>query len=138
MRVVIDTNTAVSGLLWHGSPRQVLDLARSGKIELFSSVILLAELKEVLLREKFLRRFIAIRKTPNDLVWRYANLVTIIQVTQLAPVILDDPDDDAVLACAIAAQAEIIVSGDKHLLNLEKYQNINIVSATACVTLFSK
>ncbi len=44
MNVVLDTNTVISGLLWHGAPRQVLDLARSGSISLFTSPELPAEL----------------------------------------------------------------------------------------------
>ena len=47
----------------------------------------------------------------------------------IEPVVLVDPDDDAVLACAIAAQAEIIVSGDSHLLGLRWYQDIAILTA---------
>ena len=43
--------------------------------------------------------------------------------------ILDDPDDDAVLACALAAQAEVIVSGDGHLLSLKNYEGIDILTA---------
>jgi len=52
MRVVADTNTIVSGLLWRGAPRQVLDAARDGMITLFTSAILLAELEDVLKRAK--------------------------------------------------------------------------------------
>jgi putative PIN family toxin of toxin-antitoxin system len=52
MRVVADTNIVVSGLLWRGGPRQILDAARDGVIELFTSGALLDELEEVLTREK--------------------------------------------------------------------------------------
>lgn len=53
MRAVADTNVVVSGLLWHGPPRQVLDAARNGVVSLFTSAELLAELEEVLSRESF-------------------------------------------------------------------------------------
>ncbi len=53
MRVTADTNTIVSGSLWHGNPRRVLDAAHDGLIELFTSKILLEELKDVLGRGKF-------------------------------------------------------------------------------------
>ena len=46
----------------------------------------------------------------------------------IAPTILADVDDDAVLACALAAQAEAIVSGDSHLLNLKEYRGIPILT----------
>ena len=47
--------------------------------------------------------------------------------------ILADPDDDAVLACAVAAHSEVIVSGDGHLLDLEQYQDIRIIRTAALV-----
>jgi putative PIN family toxin of toxin-antitoxin system len=53
MRVVADTNVVVSGLLWRGNPRRVLDAARDGIIELFTSIVLLEELEDVLSRERF-------------------------------------------------------------------------------------
>ena len=54
MRVVADTNVVLSGLLWHGLTRELLHAARQGTVELFTSGALLAELEEVLQREKFL------------------------------------------------------------------------------------
>ncbi len=56
MRVVADTNIVVSGLLWRGNPRRVLDAAREAAIELFTSAILLTELEDVLGRERFAKR----------------------------------------------------------------------------------
>src|SRR6266571_5322928 len=56
VHVVADTNTVVSGLLWYGPPRQVLDAARTGTITLSTSAPLLAELAEVLQRPKFAQR----------------------------------------------------------------------------------
>jgi len=53
MQVVADTNIVVSGLLWRGNPRQILDAARDGIIGLFTSAMLLEELEDVLSREKF-------------------------------------------------------------------------------------
>ncbi len=74
------------------------------------------------------------RVTPRDLVVDYAALGTIVEPADIDPVILDDPDDDAVLSCAIAAHAEVIVSGDSHLLNLKKYQNVHILTAAELLT----
>lgn len=74
MRVVADTNTVVSGLLWHGPPRELLDAARSGKIQLFTSSILLAELEDVLGRDKLANRLGLVGLTPAELVRGYAAL----------------------------------------------------------------
>ena len=129
MRVVADTNVIVSGLLWKGNPRRVLDAARNGSIDLFTSAVLLTELEDVLNREKFARRLESAGVPPHELVLGYAALSSVIQPADIEPVVLADPDDDAVLACAIAAQAEIVVSGDSHLLRLSQYRDIPILTA---------
>jgi predicted nucleic acid-binding protein len=51
-----------------------------------------------------------------------------VQPATIAPTVLADPDDDHVLACALAAKAELIVSGDRHLLHLHEYQGIPILN----------
>ncbi len=129
MRVVADTNIIVSGLLWRGSPRRILDTAREGDIKLFTTAVLLAELEDVLSREKFAGRLASAGVEPRDLVLGYAALVSVIEPAEIEPVILADPDDDAVIACAIAAHSEVIVSGDSHLLALKHYQDIRIMRA---------
>ena len=127
MRVVADTNVVISGLLCQGPSRQLLDAARQGKVELFTSGALLAELEEVLRREKFFNRLAAAQIQPRDLVAGYAALATVTQPAQIGPVVLRDPDDDAVIACAVAAGAAHIVSGDLDLLALKKHEQIEIL-----------
>lgn len=128
MNLVLDTNTVISGLLWKGAPRQVLDLARSGSISLFTCPELLAELEEVLGRKKFADRLRVAQVTVDELVYGYAALATTIRVGNIEPVIKDDPDDDIVLACAVSANAEVIASGDSHLLALKAYEGIRILT----------
>ena len=129
MRAVADTNVVVSGLMWRGNPRRVLDAARAGDIALFTTAVLLAELEDVLGREKFAGRLAAAGVAARDLVLGYAALASVIEPAEIGPVILTDPDDDAVLACAVAANSEVIISGDNDLLNLQQYQGIRIVTA---------
>jgi putative PIN family toxin of toxin-antitoxin system len=129
MRVVADTNIVVSGLLWRGNPRRILDAARAGDIQLFTTPVLLTELEDVLSREKFAARLASASVAPHDLVLGYAALASVIEPAEIEPVILADPDDDAVLACAVAAPGDVIVSGDSHLLDLKKYLDIRIVTA---------
>ena len=129
-RTVPDTNIVVSGLLWRGNPRRILDAARDGIIELCTSPVLLEELEDVLSREKFARRLVAANVTVRDLVSGFSALATVIEAEPIEPVILVDPDDDAVLACALSADAEIIVSGDSDLLDLKEHKGIRILTAT--------
>ena len=129
MRAVADTNVVVSGLLWQGLPRRVLDLARTGKLELFTSPALLVELEDVLGRQKFRRRLESAGVEPGELVLGYAALASVVLPTEKPAVIVEDPDDDEVLACALAARAEVIVSGDRHLRSLQSFRGIRIVTA---------
>ncbi|HEY5865652.1 MAG TPA: putative toxin-antitoxin system toxin component, PIN family [Candidatus Tectomicrobia bacterium] len=129
MHVVADTNTVVSGLLWYGPPRQVLNAARMGTLTLSTSASLLAELADVLHRPKFAQRLARANVTPPPLVFGYAALVRLVVPAPIGPVVEADPDDDGVLACAVAARAEVIVSGDSALLALESYEGILIITA---------
>jgi predicted nucleic acid-binding protein len=108
VRIVADTNTVVSGLLWGGAPQEILNAARTRRITLYSSTVLVAD---------------------------YASLAKLVVPAEIGPVVLADPDDDHVLACAIAAQAELIVTRDKHLRNLKTYQRIPIVNAARALEL---
>jgi predicted nucleic acid-binding protein len=78
MRLVLDTNTVVSGLLWSGPPRQVLDTARVGQVTLFTTLVLLAELDDVLSRSKFATRLHAAGVSAQALVVGYAALATLV------------------------------------------------------------
>jgi uncharacterized protein len=130
VRVVLDTNVVVSGFLWGGVPRQLLQAARENRLRLFTSTPLLLELTDILGRAKFARKVAAAQLSIDQLVERYALLATVVHPAAITPTILDDPDDDQVLACALAAKAEIIVSGDRHLRDLQEHQGIRIVTAT--------
>ena len=133
MRLVLDTNTALSGLLWSGTPGRLIDVAQAQRIELASSAALLAELQGVLSREKFAKQLARRGLTVADVFDGYAALVTIVTPAVIAPTITRDPADDQVLAAALAAQADLIVSGDAHLLDLKSFLGIEIVAAAAAV-----
>lgn len=79
MRVVADTSTVVSGLLWHGNPWQVLEAARGGILQLYTSAALLAEIAEVLQRPKFAQRLSAANVASHTLVMGYAAFAWLIE-----------------------------------------------------------
>ncbi len=133
MRLVLDTNSVLSGLLWGGVPWRLIDAAIDGRIELATSVALLAELEGVLAREKFSRRLARRGLVRRDLLDGYAALATIVRPAAIAPTITRDPSDDQVLAAAVAAEADLVVSGDAHLLDLVAFHGIGIVSAATAV-----
>jgi uncharacterized protein len=129
VRLVLDTNTALSALLWGGTPGRVIDAAAAGQVELASSAALLAELQGVLAREKFAAALAERGLTVSDLFEGYAAMVTLVAPATIAPTITRDPADDQVLAAAVAARADLIVSGDTHVLDLQRFQGIDIVPA---------
>jgi putative PIN family toxin of toxin-antitoxin system len=112
----------------------MLDAARNGQISLYTSAALLAELAEVLPRAKFAKRVAAARVSVERLVRRYARLARSITPAEINPIVLADTDDDAVIACALAAHVDLIVSGDKRLRNVKNYQGIPIVTAAEALT----
>lgn len=106
------------------------------QFELCSSTVLMAELLDVLSREKFATRLNQAGIVPLDIVRELRRLAYMCAPTDVPSVIANDPDDDHVLACAVAAQAVLIVSGDKHLHDLGgQYQGIRIVSAAEAIGL---
>ncbi len=129
MRVVADTNVVVSGLLWYGPSRRILDLARVGTLELFTSAELLGELRDVLGRQKFASRLARADVSVDTLVFGFGALARIIDTAPIEPVVLEDPDDDAVVACAVASKARYVVSGDHHLLDLGQFHNCMFLTA---------
>jgi len=133
VRLVLDTNAAVSGLLWHGNPGKLIDAAHAGSLILCASAPLLAELHGVLGREKFGKHLQARGLTTTQIFEGYAALTTVVVPAIIPPVITDDPDDDAVLACAVAARADLVVSGDPHLVKLLQYDGIPIVAPAEAV-----
>lgn len=133
VRLVLDTNTIVSALLWRGTPHELIAAARTRPVALFTSSVLLAELEDILTRRKLMRPVAASGLTPDQLMQRYLRLATVIHPTPIPPTVLTDPDDDHVLACALAAKADYIVSGDRDLLTLKSFRNIPIVTAAEAV-----
>ena len=131
MNVVVDTNTLVSGFLWSGTPARFLDAGLDSKFTIFTSPELLEELESTLSAPKFQQRLASKGLTPSDLVSRFRSAcheVTPIDIEQ--PDKLRDPDDLAILSCAAAVPADLIVTGDKDLLVLGDFRGIPIMDPT--------
>lgn len=131
MRIVADTNTVVSGLLWPGPPRRLIDLARERAIAPCTSLTLLAELAEVIGRDKFAHRVRAAGVSAAELVDDYRRLAHLVEPLALPAPVSRDADDDHVLACAVAADAQLIVTRDRDLLVLGTFRGIRNRTASA-------
>jgi putative PIN family toxin of toxin-antitoxin system len=127
VRAVIDTNVLLSGLLWHGAPHALIEHVRAGTLAMVSSPALLAELDEVISRAKFAEILARSNTLRERSLAEMRQLAEVIVPPPLPQPVCRDPDDDHVLACALAAQADLIVSGDADLLDLREYQSIRII-----------
>jgi len=124
-RVVYDTNIWISGLLWRGKPYQCLLLARGHAVQHVHCVAMMAELSEKLrgtfgFSENHIQAVLAdLRRTSER-----------VEITGKVQVVTADPDDDKFIECALVGGATAIVSGDRHLLALGRYEDIPILSAS--------
>lgn len=128
MKLVADTNVLLSSVLWRGAPHQLLELARSGTISLASSPALLQEFAGVLGRRKFVDALARAGLEVDRILIEYQAATEIVYPAPLPQPVCRDPDDDDVLACALAARVDLIVSGDRDLLSIESFRNIPIVT----------
>jgi putative PIN family toxin of toxin-antitoxin system len=112
----------------------LIDAAAANKALIIASVPLLDELQGVLSRRKFSGQLAKLNANAADLFDGYATLVRLVAPASIGPVILADPDDDIVLATAVAGDAEAIVSGDAHLLGIGEFRGIPIITPAAAVS----
>lgn len=131
MRVVCDTNVLVAALVADGLCRDIVK-RRLPLVDLFTSAALLKEL-ETTLRVKF-------RADPDDLplLAAYRARASLVRPARLAQAVCRDPDDDVVLATARTAKANCILTGDRDLLVLERFEGIAILTPRAFVELMDQ
>lgn len=124
MRVVLDTNVFVSGVFFGGIPGRVLEAWRDGRVE----VALYREIIEEYVRvgEELASRFKGVDLCPA--LELLAVSTTLVSSTQLPEPVSRDPDDDKFLACALAAGADCVVSGDRDLLDISPHEGIVVLS----------
>lgn len=127
MRAVLDTNILISAFVFPGgAPEAVYRTALEGRVEIVTSPSLLAELGRVLGD-----RFGWDGPMVEAAVAQVARIGTVVRPRQAVSVIERDPADDRVLEAAAEGGAVVIVSGDRHLLQLRRWQGIRILRAAA-------
>lgn len=132
MRVVLDTNVFISGVFWSGNfCSQLIDKWKNKEMELVVSLETVEELVETLRNFKI--------PMPEETIEEWKNLILknsiLIQPSSKLDVIKGDPDDNKFLEVAIDGKARLIISQDKHLLNLKEYQGIKILRPEETVSL---
>jgi len=123
-KVVLDTNVVISALLFRRETARLVSLWQAGAFRWLASAAIIQEYARVLAYPKFKLTEAEIRELLNEDILPF---VTAVRVGKVPRVIRQDPSDDEFLACALAGQAEAIVSGDHHLLELKRYREILIL-----------
>jgi uncharacterized protein len=129
MRIVLDANVWVSALISNkGAPARILELWRLGDVEVVISPAILAELDRVLRYPKLLGRY---NLPQNDIGLFLRQLerqcIGVVPAEEVGAIVCD-PADNRYLECAVAGEAAVIVSGDRHLLELKEYEGIQILT----------
>jgi putative PIN family toxin of toxin-antitoxin system len=138
LKVVLDTNVLVSGVIASGYSASILDAARRQEIILITSAHLLAEFSDVITRHHIVRKYPLAATKAEDLLDFLRAFSILAPGIPSAKKISSDRDDDFVLACATDEHADAIVSGDPHLLNVKNYQHIPIITPKEFVVQFLK
>lgn len=130
-RAVFDTNVLVSGMLYAGKSKLLIDAVLDGKITLILSTQLIQEFKSVIARDKF--------KLSRDQQNTFANFVlrigSIVRIRSKFKAVKEDPNDDVVLRTAYDGRVDCVVSGDEHLLALKEFKGIKIMTVSKTIEL---
>ena len=125
-KVLLDTNILISALGWSGKPKVIFEKCLHGELVLVTSPNQIEELRRVMDYPKFnfteeqKARFISI----------ILEIATMVEITGKVKVIVDDPDDNAILETAIVGNANYLISGDPHLLKLKEFARVKIITAS--------
>ncbi|MEK6960348.1 MAG: putative toxin-antitoxin system toxin component, PIN family [Nanoarchaeota archaeon] len=124
-KIVLDTNILVSASIHRGNEFELLRQARLGKVQVFLSHQILNEYLDVIARKKF-GFSISQRKEAFK---QILSTVRLVMPDQRVRIVEADPADNRILECALCAKADLIVSGDSHLLTLKEFRGMKIVSS---------
>lgn len=125
MKIVLDTNILVSALFWSGKEHHLLQRCVRGEIKAAISPDIISELSHVM--DDY---FDATEEEIAEAIDLLMSCFEVVDPKQNIYAIDSDKSDNKILECAVEANADAIVSGDKHLLNMKKFNGIRILKAT--------
>lgn len=139
--VVVDTNVLLKGLLSNINPsRKVINLALSGKIVIAGSQLTMEEFHEKIVMDRFKDFYEKQKFSAEMLANTYSNIVTLITISDgnKAVSVCRDPDDDEFLRVALEKGAKIIISEDKDLLDIGRYEDVRILRPKKFIEIYEK
>ncbi len=132
MKIVLDTNVLVSGIFWGGLPKKIIELAIEKSISLYATESIVREYFRII--DKIGKKDLSLS---NEWKMLLLDLITIIESNESIK-ICRDPYDDMFIECAVSCGASYIVSGDDDLLSLEKFNEIEIVTAKSYLAIIKE
>jgi len=123
MRAVLDTNVLISGLLWKGAPHHCLLAAEGGLYTLLSAEPILLEL-----RKKLIEKFANAPEEADEILAGLRTVTVLVTLTGRSGWIAADADDDKFVDAALVGNADVIVSGDHHLLDRGAIEGVPVLS----------
>jgi putative PIN family toxin of toxin-antitoxin system len=123
MKIVLDTNVFISGIFFGGPPSQILKSWRQSKLTIILTQQILGEYQRV--GEELSAKYPSIHIEP--IIKLFTIFGEFVETKGITETICEDPDDNKFIECAIASQSKLIVSGDKHLLTISGYKDIEVL-----------
>jgi putative PIN family toxin of toxin-antitoxin system len=137
LKIVIDANLFASALIKpHSNPGRILDLVKQNQVELILSPAIIQEIKRILLYPKLQKYH---HKTAQEIDAYFEDVFMfawIVEGEKTVDIIKDDPADNKYLSCAHEGEANYIISGDHHLLDLKAYEGIEILNAQSFLSIW--
>lgn len=124
MKIVVDTNVVISGTFFKSYPRKIVEAIADKKFEFYATTEIIEEYKEII--EEMIQRKQG--NLDSHLIDYFISKLNVVEKHSNVK-ICRDPDDDKFINCALDSKSLYIVSGDKDLLTIEKYEDIEIITA---------
>jgi putative PIN family toxin of toxin-antitoxin system len=129
VKIILDTNVFISGIFFSGPPHTILQAWRDRRVQIILSPEILEEYSRV--AESLHRKYPEINL--NAILELIVVEAEMHEVKALDEAVCVDPDDDKFIACALSSGAKLIVSGDKHLLDVDGYRGVEVLKPKAFV-----
>ncbi len=126
--VVLDSNVWISAIIFGGKPAKLVSLAEQDAVVIALSDDIVREIRRILGYEKLRSVYAQAGTKRTELIGKILSIAHLVKPRKRVDVIKDDPSDDRVIECALAAKASHIVSGNEHLLRVGSYAGIVVIS----------
>lgn len=128
IKVTLDTNVLISGTFWEGEAYKIIQLVEQKKIQCYLSKEILAEYNKVLHSDEILEKVEEHHLKIKSAIIKVVEICSIVEPKTKVMVVIDDPDDNKILECALEARVDYVVTYDEHILKLKEFEGIQLIS----------